>query len=79
MNIAYGEVVKFVEPNFDNSAIGVTFDGRFIYDYNLMIEDYMSQHNCSIDDAINWIECNMSKDGGVCPDFCPLIVLSDVM
>ena len=51
----YGEIVRFVEPNFDNSIIGVTFDGRFIYDYGLMVEEYTTQCNCDAEDAIDWI------------------------
>ena len=58
MNNTYNQIVRFVEPNFDNSIIGITFDGRFIYDYNLMIEDYVEQYGCDTDEAIEWIECN---------------------
>lgn len=53
------EYVRFVEPSFDSAIIGVSHDYRLIYSYNIMIEEYMDQHQCSADEAMEWIEVNI--------------------
>lgn len=52
------EYVRFVEPSFDSAIIGVSHDYRLIYSYNKMIEEYMDQHQCNADEAMEWIECS---------------------
>jgi hypothetical protein len=52
------EYVRFVEPSFDSAIIGVSHDYRLIYSYNRMVEEYMDQHQCSADEAMEWIEVN---------------------
>jgi len=53
-----GNYVKFVNPSFDKAIIGVSHDDRLIYNYDLMVEDYMEQFNSSAEEAIDWIEFN---------------------
>ena len=55
--LPYGSVV-FDNVAYDNSIIGVTFNGRAIYDLHCMIDEYMQDNNCSYDEAIEWIEYN---------------------
>ena len=43
---------------YDDALIGVSHDGRAIYDYNLMIDWLMSKENWSDDEAVEWIEYN---------------------
>lgn len=50
--------VRFVNPSFDKAIIGISHDDRLIYDYELMIKDYVEQCNCDIEEAIEWIEYN---------------------
>lgn len=58
MNDLYDDYMRFVDPSFDKAIIGVSHDNRLIYSYELMIEDYMEQFNCSVEEAIDWIEFN---------------------
>lgn len=44
--------------SYDNSIIGITFDGRVIYDFDLMVQEYMNDVGCSPGEAIEWIEYN---------------------
>ena len=37
---------------FDNSIIGVTLDGRLIYDYDKMIEELIEDDGMSFDEAM---------------------------
>lgn len=43
---------------YDDALVGVSHDGRAIYDYNLMIDWLMSKENWSDDEAVEWIEYN---------------------
>ena len=43
---------------YDNSIIGISLDNRLIYDYNKMVKEYSKDNNCSIDEAIEWIDYN---------------------
>lgn len=43
---------------FDNSIIGVTLDGRLIYDYDKMIEEIIEDDGMSFDEAMEWIDYN---------------------
>jgi hypothetical protein len=43
---------------YDNSIIGLTFDGRAIYEFELMCEEFSDDEQCSIEDAIDWVEYN---------------------
>ena len=46
------------DDSYDNSIIGITLDGRIIYDYDLMVEELMQDDDCSMEEAIDWIEYN---------------------
>lgn len=58
--IEYGyEDVKFlVNESYDDALIGVSEDGRAIYDFGLMIEYLMLKYDWSETEAIEWIETN---------------------
>lgn len=43
---------------FDKSIIGVSLDGRIIYDYNKMIDELMYDDNISEEESIEFIEYN---------------------
>lgn len=66
------------EP-YDNSIIGVTLDGRIIYDYDLMIEELMQDDDCSMEEAIDWIEYNTLRTIPYMGDKAPVIVNSYTM
>ena len=58
--IEYGyEGVKyFVNEGYDDALIGVSEDGRAIYDFGLMIEWLMNKYDWSETESIEWIEVN---------------------
>lgn len=43
---------------YDNSIVGITEDGRLVYDYNLMVEEYAQEYKCDVLDAMEWIDYN---------------------
>lgn len=58
--LEYGyEDVKFlVNESYDDALIGVSDDGRAIYDFGLMIEWLMTKYGWSDIESIEWIETN---------------------
>lgn len=66
--------VVFENASYDNSIIGVTFDGRAIYSYEKMAEEFMADNDCSYEDAIEWIDYNTLGSSPPLPFKRPLIV-----
>ena len=52
------DALRFENPSFDNSIVAVDYDGRLIYDYDLMVEELMKQDNMSSEEAIDFISYN---------------------
>lgn len=53
------EGVKFLTNySYDDALIGVSEDGRAIYDYEKMIEWLMNEEGWSDNEAVEWIEYN---------------------
>lgn len=44
--------------SYDNAIVGVTTDGRVVYDYDKMIEELMQDEEWSYEDAAEWIDYN---------------------
>lgn len=54
----YEGIKFFVNYSYDDALIGVSDDGRAIYDYGKMIEWLMDEENWSDEEAVEWIEYN---------------------
>lgn len=39
--------------SYDNSIIGMTFDGAAIYSYDRMVEEYMKDNGCTEEEAVD--------------------------
>ena len=52
------DALRFENPSFDNSIVAVDYDGRLIYDYDLMVEELMKQDDMSGEEAIDFISYN---------------------
>lgn len=58
VDLGYEEAVIFDNPDYDAAIIGISSDNRVIYDYDLMIECLMLDEGMSMEDAIDFIDCN---------------------
>lgn len=58
LEAGYEGVLFFVNYSYDDACIGVSDDGRAIYDYEKMIEWLMDEENWSDEEAVEWIEYN---------------------
>ena len=48
----------FENSSFDNSIVGISHDGRIVYNYRQMIEEYAAENECSEEEAQEWIDYN---------------------
>lgn len=60
--------------SYDNAIIGVTFDGRVIYDFNLMVEELMIDDGCNYEDAVEWVEYNTIRALPYMGNKAPIVV-----
>ena len=52
------DAIVFDNMSYDGSIIGVTTDGRVVYDFEKMVEELVQDEGWSYEDAIEWIEYN---------------------
>lgn len=52
------DAIVFDNMSYDGSIIGVTTDGRVVYDYDKMIEELMQEEEWSYEEAAEWIDYN---------------------
>lgn len=58
LEYGYEDVKYLVDESYDDALIGVSDDGRAIYDFGLMVEWLMTKYGWSDIEAIEWIEVN---------------------
>lgn len=60
-DMGHEEAVVFDGPDYDDAIVGVTDEGRVIYDYNAMVRCLMQQDGISEEEAIEFIEYNTMR------------------
>jgi hypothetical protein len=68
------DALVFDNHSYDNSIIGVTFDGRAIYCLEMMIEELMQDEEMSMEEAIEWIEYNTIRSLPYAGEKAPIVV-----
>lgn len=58
LDAGYEGITIFKDDSYDDALIGVSEDGRAIYDFDLMVEWLMKTDNITSEEAIEWIEYN---------------------
>lgn len=58
LDAGYEDVIIFSGDSYDDALIGISEDGRAIYDFNLMVKWLMDNDDMDETDAIEWIEYN---------------------
>ena len=49
------DAIVFDNMSYDGSIVGVTTDGRVVYDYDKMVEELMEDEGWSYEDSAEWI------------------------
>jgi hypothetical protein len=58
MDAGYEGVVILSDYSYDDALIGVSEDGRAVYDFDKMVAWLMEKEGWSMEEAIEWIEFN---------------------
>ena len=58
MDAGYEGVKYLVNESYDDALIGVSEDGRAVYDFDKMVDWLVEKYDWSYDEAIEWIETN---------------------
>lgn len=74
--LEYGyEGVKYlVNESYDDALIGVSEDGRAIYDFDKMVEWLVNKYGWSETESIEWIEVNTLRSLPYMGEDAPIIM-----
>ena len=68
------EVLILDNHAYDKSIIGITPDGRLIYDFEKMIQEFMEDEDCDETEAIEWLEYNTMRALPYMGERAPIII-----
>jgi hypothetical protein len=76
----YDGVKYLTNYSYDKALIGVTDDGRAVYDYELMVEWLMDAEGWSYEDAAEWVSYNTLRTLPYMGEDAPIVInrLEDV-
>lgn len=60
LDLGYDDVIIFDNPSYEGALIGVTWDNRAVYDYDLMVKSLMKEDNMTEEEAADFINYNAS-------------------
>ncbi len=62
-DMGYEDSIVFRNPEYEDAIIGVTIDGNVLYDYDKCAEYLVKHDNMSIEEAIEYVDYNMTSIG----------------
>lgn len=68
------DAIVFDNMSYDSSIIGVTTDGRVVYDYDKTIEELMQEEEWSYEEATEWIDYNTIRSLSYAGENAPIIM-----
>ena len=64
----------FDNPDYDEAIIGVTHDGKAVYDYDEMVYCLMKAENMIEEDAMDFIDYNTIRSIPYAGEYAPIII-----
>ena len=68
------EALLFCNPDFDEAIVGVTTDGRAVYDFERMVEDMAVRDSISSEEAAEFIDYNTIQSIPYAGEYAPVIM-----
>ena len=72
-DMGWDDALVFDNPDFDEAIIGVSDDGRVIYDYDAMIAYMAAQDDISEEEAMEFIEYNTIRSIPYAGEKAPIV------
>lgn len=60
-NSGFEDVVLFDQPSFDDALVGITLDGRAVYDFEKMVVWLVEYQGMTVEEATEWLERNTAE------------------
>lgn len=76
LDAGYEDVIILENYSYDDALIGVTEDGRAVYDFDKMVEWLVTTQDMTETDAIEWIEYNTIRALPYAGPNAPIIIYS---
>ena len=70
------DAIVFDNMSYDGSIVGVTTDGRVVYDYDKMVEELMEDEEWTYEEAVEWIDYNTIRALPYAGENGPIIMYS---
>lgn len=70
------DAIVFDNLSYDKSIVGITTDGRVVYDYDKMIIELMEDEKWSYEEAVDWIDYNTIRSLPYAGENAPIIMYS---
>ena len=74
LDAGYEDVVFFTHFSYDDALVGVSEDGRAIYDYEKMVQWLQQTEGWSDEEAREWIEYNTIRALPYAGEAAPIIM-----
>ena len=59
---------------YDNSIVGITTDGRVVYDFYRMVEEFAMEEDCTTEEAMDWICYNTLRAIPYMGEMAPIVM-----
>lgn len=73
-DMGYEDAIVFDGPDYDDAIVGVSEDGRVIYDYNKMVESLMSHDGMTEDEAADFVGYNAIRSLPYAGEKAPIVM-----
>lgn len=74
LNAGYDDILYLTNYSYDDALIGVSEDGRAVYDYDKMVEYLIEKENWSYDEATDWVHYNTIRSLSYMGEGAPIIM-----
>lgn len=72
--MGYEDCIIFENPDYEDAIIGVSEDGRVVYDYDKMVASLMSKDGMTMDEAVDFISYNTIRALAYAGEKAPIVM-----
>lgn len=73
-DFGYEDSIIFDNPSYDSAIIGISTDGKVVYDYDEMIACLMYEDDMTYDEAVDFIDYNTIRSLPYAGDGAPIVM-----